>query len=214
MVHFRGVVPARRRNRDAAGRTGRPGISEIQRVDWRPAATFRGPRIQTAARSASAGEFARGFEVTVALHRRTHQETVTLLDDAFGVALLDMRMADHDIVLLAGVDDALHPFQHGFVFVLPGIAEFLRQVAFADQNAADARHVLEHVVEVLDAAGVLDLQNAENLALRVERPDVGLLIIILLRETPITRRGGRAVATNAGRIEMRRAFQSRITAGG
>src|SRR5690348_16822039 len=41
-------------------------------------------------------------EVAVALHRRAHQEAVAFLDDALGVAGLDVRMADHHVVLLAG----------------------------------------------------------------------------------------------------------------
>src|SRR5580704_18244074 len=108
--------------------------------------------------------------MAVALHRRAHQEAIAFLDDTLDIALLDMRMADHDIVLLASVDDAFHPFQHDLVLVLARIAELLRQVAFADQDAADARNVLEHSIEVLDAAGVFDLQDAEDLTLRIERP--------------------------------------------
>ena len=90
-------------------------------------------------------------------------------------------MTDHHVVLLAGIDHALHPFEHGLVLVLPRIAELLRQVAFADQDAADARHVFEHVVEVLHAARILDLQDAENLAMRIERPDVGPLQVLVDR---------------------------------
>ena len=71
----------------------------------------------------------------------------------------------------------------------------------------------EHVVEVLDAARVLDLQDAENLALRIERPDVGLLVIFLLGEAPVARRRGRAVAADAGRLVKRRVLEPRIAAG-
>src|ERR1700733_13449619 len=149
----------------------------------------------------------------VALYRRAHQEAIAFLDDTLDVALLDMRMPDDDIVLLAGIDHALHPFQHGLVLVLPRIAEFLRQVAFADQDGADARHVLQNVVEIFHAARVFDLQHAEYLALRVERPDVGLLVIFLLSEAPITRRRGRTVAADAGGVKERGIAQARITAG-
>ena len=140
------------------------------------------------------------------LHRRAHQEAVAFLDDALDIALLDVRMADHDVCFLQVSTIALHPFEHDLVLVLARIAEFLRQVAFADQDAADARHVLKHVVEILDAAGVFDLQDAENLALRIERPDVGLLIILLLAEAPVARRRGRAVAADAGGLVERLRF--------
>ena len=124
-----------------------------------------------------------------------------------------MRVTNDDIVLLAGVDHALHPFQHGLVLVLPRIAEFLRQVAFADQDGADARHILQYVVEIFHAARVFDLEDAENLPLRIERPHVGLLVIFLLGEAPITRRRGRTVAADAGGMKERRVAEPRIAAG-
>src|SRR5712692_2975787 len=126
---------------------------------------------------AAADDLLRGGEVPVTLHRRAHQETVAFLDDALAVAGLDVRVSDHDIVLLAGVDHALHPFQQLGMIVLPRNAEFLAEIAFANQDAANARNLGQHRVEVFDAARVLDLQYAENLALRVERPDIGLLEI-------------------------------------
>src|SRR5436190_20746443 len=50
------------------------------------------------------------LQVIIALHRRHHQEAVALRHDALAIAGLDMRVANDDVVLLAGVDDALHPF--------------------------------------------------------------------------------------------------------
>src|SRR5207237_8029496 len=96
----------------------------------------------------TANDLLRSGQVPVALHRRAHQETVAFLDDALAVAGLDMRMADHDVVLLAGVDHALYPFEHNLVLVLPRVTELLGKVAFADQDRADARHLLELGVEV------------------------------------------------------------------
>src|SRR6476469_10343285 len=71
------------------------------------------------------------LQMIVALHWRHHQEAVAFRDDALAIAGFHVRVADDDIVLLAGVDDALHPFQHDFVLVLARIAEFLRKIAFA-----------------------------------------------------------------------------------
>src|SRR5208282_532840 len=161
----------------------------------------------------SPGMLPRRFEVAETLHRRAHQQAVAFLDDALGVALLDMRVTDHDVVFLAGVDDAFHLFQHGFVLVLPRVAELLRQVAFADQDAADARHIVEYVVEVLDAACILDLQDAKNFTLRIKRPDVGFLVVVLLAEAPVARGCGRTIATDAGGLVARGALESRIAAG-
>src|SRR6202040_100405 len=103
-----------------------------------------------------------------------HQEAIAFLDDALGVALFDMRVADHNVMFFAGVDYALHPFERTLVLVLPRIADLLREVAFADEYRTNAWHVGKKIVEIVDAARVFDLKDAENLALRIERPDVGL----------------------------------------
>ena len=93
------------------------------------------------------------FQVAVTLHRCAHQEAIAFADDTLGIALLDVRMADHDIVLLAGVDHLR--FIHSSTTLCSywrGIAELLREIAFADQHGADARHIGEDVVEIFDAA--------------------------------------------------------------
>ena len=125
-----------------------------------------------------------------------------------------MGMADHDARRLAGVDDLRHGVEHHLVLVLARIAELLRQIALADQDGADARHVLQDILEVLDALGVLDHQDDENLALGIERPDVGAVVIVLLTDAPITHRRGRAVAADAGRLVQRLVLEPRIAAGG
>ena len=72
----------------------------------------------------------------------------------------------------------------------------------------------ENVFQVLDALGVLDHQDDENLALGIERPDVGALVILLLGDAPVAHRRGRAVAADAGRLVERLVLQPRIAAGG
>src|SRR5271169_5264911 len=69
------------------------------------------PRFTGEERSGPSGMFPRRFQVAETLHRRAHEEAVAFLDDALGIALLDVRVANDDIVLLAGVDDAFHPFE-------------------------------------------------------------------------------------------------------
>src|SRR5262249_7824421 len=100
---------------------------------------------------------ARLVEMIIAAHRRTHQEAVALLDDAFAIAGFDMRMADDDVVLPAGLDHPRHLLQQLGVLILARDAELLPEVAFANQYCADALHLGEHLVEVLDATHVLDL---------------------------------------------------------
>ena len=62
-----------------------------------------------------------------------------------------MRVADDDVMLLAGLHHARHPFQQLRVIVLPRIAELLAEVALADQDRADALDLGEDGVEILDS---------------------------------------------------------------
>src|SRR4051794_2063401 len=108
--------------------------------------------------------------MAIAARRRAHQEAVAFGEDALAVAGLDMRMADDNVMLLAGVNHALHLREQFRVLVLARNAELLSEIAFADQDRADALHLFQHRVEVLDPAHVLDLQDTEDLAVRIEWP--------------------------------------------
>src|SRR6185503_520595 len=66
---------------------------------------------------------ARLVEMAVAARRRAHQEAIALLQDALAVAGLDMRMADDDIVFLAGLDHARHLLEQFGMLVLARNAE-------------------------------------------------------------------------------------------
>jgi len=56
-----------------------------------------------------------------------------------------MRMADRHLVLLAGLDDVGHGVEHLRVLVLAREAELLAEIAFADQDQADARHLGQNI---------------------------------------------------------------------
>jgi hypothetical protein len=124
-----------------------------------------------------------------------------------------VRVPDDHVVLPARVDHARHLLEQFRMLVLARDAELLAEIALADQDRADAPHLGQHLVEIVDPAHVLDLQDHEDLAVRIERPDVGLAVILLLPESPVARRAGRAVAADAGRLEILRALQPRIAAG-
>jgi len=66
--------------------------------------------------------------------------------------------------------------------------------ALADQHQADAGHLVEDVGQVRDAALVLDHDRDEDLAVRVERPDVGARVVLGVRQAPVAHRRVRAVA--------------------
>src|SRR5436190_2214850 len=117
-------------------------------------------------------------------------------------------------MLLAGIDDPRHPFEYLGVFVLAWIAELLREIAFADQYGADARHLLEDLRQRLDAAHVLHHQDYEDLTFGAERPYVGAVVVVLLRESPVPHRGRWPVAADAGWLIVRQALAPRIAACG
>src|SRR5258706_3222008 len=124
-----------------------------------------------------------------------------------------MRVAHRDLVLPAGLDDVGHGVEHLRMLVLARKAEFLGKVALANQYEADTWHLLENVGEIGNALGVLDHQHDQDLPLGVERPYVGLGVIVLLGEPPVAHRGGWTVAADAGGLLNRRSFQPRVAAG-
>ena len=75
-----------------------------------------------------------------------------------------------------------------------------RSTNFERDSHACTVHLRQNVVEVLDRERVLDHQHHQHLALGIERPDAGLLVVLLLGQAPVARAGVRAVAANAGRL--------------
>ena len=96
--------------------------------------------------------------------------------------------------------------------VLPREAQLLAEVAFADQDGADPRHVVQHVGEALDPRRVLDHQNDEDFAVRRERPDIRLPVIVLLGQAPVAHGMARTVAPDAGGLVERCGFEPGIAA--
>ena len=64
----------------------------------------------------------------------------------------------------------------------------------------------------MDAFQILDHQHAEDFAVRVERPDVSLLVIFLLREAPVANGAVRAVAALAEGLMQLVALQRGVAA--
>src|SRR3990172_11947846 len=139
-----------------------------------------------------AGEVGAVVEAGVGARRRRHQEPVALRQDALDVVGVDVRVADGDVVRLAGRDDLRHLLAQCWVVVLAREAELLAEVALADEDGADAGHGLEDVRQVPDPLDILDHEDDEDLALRAQRPDVRLRVVLLLGEAPVA--GGRPPA--------------------
>ena len=105
-------------------------------------------------------------------------------------------------MLLADRQDLVDGRSHRRVVVLPGIAEILRQVALTDDYHADTGYLLEHLRQVFDRPCFLAHDRDQNLALRVERPNIGARIIFRLGQPPIARRRGWRITALARGLEV------------
>ena len=121
--------------------------------------------------------------------------------------------ADH-AGLGAGLADALHRVDHDRVVVVARVSEVLREVSLPDEHDPDARYLLEHLGEVLDGADLLAHDGHEDLALGVERPDVGDAVVVLPPDAPVARRRDGRIASLAARLQVRAVRRARIAARG
>src|SRR5262245_48929922 len=124
-----------------------------------------------------------------------------------------MWMAARNIVFFTDLENGIDRVSNHRKIVIPGMTQLLAKVTLADQHHNDSRHFLENSRQIVDATGVLTLNNDEDLSVRCQGPDIGSTVVFLLRQSPIARSACWSVATNAGRIVERRFFKSRITAG-
>src|SRR5258705_4450791 len=168
---------------------------------------------QLGAHSDSAGELAPLLEHPERPRRARHQEAVAARDQALDVLRVRMWVAARHVVVLADLENAIDRLGHHRMLILARVAELLAEIPFPDQHHADARNLLEHPWEILDPAGVLALEDREDLALRGQRPDVGARVVVLLREAPVARGARRRVAADAGRLVAWRVGQTRVAAG-
>ena len=74
------------------------------------------------------------------------------------------------------------------------MAEILRQVAFADQYHANPRHLFQDLRQVCDGALFFAHNYHEDLASRIERPDIGPAVVFRRGEAPVAGGGCRRVA--------------------
>jgi len=120
---------------------------------------------------------------------------------------------DGDTVLLADRADRRHRLFHHRMLVLARIAEVLREVTLANDHDADPLDLLEDVGEVVDGSHVLAHHHHQDLAVRIERPDVGTVVVLLLCEPPVARGRAWSVTTDALRLVAFRALRTGIPAG-
>src|SRR3984957_2986672 len=172
-----------------------------------------GPRSgRSAGELAPPGELPTLVERTVTAGCPGHQVAEALTEQTLDVVGVDVWMADGDLEALARRHHLADRGEHLGVLVLARMAKLLGEVALADQDAADSRDVLQDVRQILDAGSVFDHQDREDLARRVERPDVGALVVLLLREAPVARRRSRPVAADARRLVERGGLEAGVAA--
>src|SRR2546422_343094 len=129
--------------------------------------------------SGPSGNLPAGLESRERPRRRGHQEFVTLVNHSLRVLRVDMRMTARDAVLVADASDGGHRLDDGGMVVLARVAEVLREITFADQHDADARHLFQDARQVVDRLGLLAHDDDEDLAARDERPHVRLRVVLL-----------------------------------
>ena len=112
-----------------------------------------------------------------------------------------MRVTTGYVVFFADLKNVIDRFGDHRMLIVARMAELLTQIAFADQYDADAGNFFQNARQVVDGAGFFALDDDENFTVRRQRPDVGALVILLLRQSPVARGTRRRVAADAGRIE-------------
>src|SRR5579859_2124016 len=123
-------------------------------------------------------------------------------------------MPDGNTTFFARGHDPRHSLHNRRMIVLPRKAEFLAQIAFADEDEPNAGNAFQYVAKIGDSLRVLDHQHYENFALWIQRPHICLAIILLLRKPPIPRCGDRRIAPDAGWLAKLRCLQAWIAACG
>src|SRR5262249_877581 len=104
------------------------------------------------------------FQRRKASHRRSHQKTVAFLQHTLNIVAANMRVPNGDVEFATGGDDLGHRRPNFGMIILAWNTELLAQVAFADQDATDAGHLLENGPQVADAQGVFDHEHDHNFA--------------------------------------------------
>src|SRR5579875_4060616 len=96
----------------------------------------------TPPRSAPAGELPALVQRGVAAACSRHQEAEPFIEQPFDVVRIDVRMAYRDIVFLAGLHHLPDRLQDRRMLVLTRMAQFLAEVALANEDHADAGDLL------------------------------------------------------------------------
>lgn len=92
-----------------------------------------------------------------------------------------------NVVTLADPEDVVNSRDSRGMLVLAGKAGILREVALADQDGADGRHLFRDRRQVFDRSRVLAHDDEEDFALGIEWPNIGAAVLFLGRQSPVAR---------------------------
>src|SRR5262245_66265344 len=96
-------------------------------------------------------------------------------------------MAARNLVLFTDLENGIDRVGNHRMIVIPGMTQLLAQIPLADQHHTDSRHFLENSWQIVDATGVLTLNNNEDFPVRCQGPDISATIVLLQQQTPISR---------------------------
>ena len=128
-----------------------------------------------------------------------HEEGETLVDALFDVGHINLRRAVGHAAFLADLARALNRFvdQRAGPTLL---AKRDGEIALADQDQTRAWHGVEDGGQVVYSLDGFALQNRQDLAVRIERPDVGAVEVFRLVEPPVAQHVARSVSAASDRF--------------
>src|SRR5215831_19079263 len=137
-------------------------------------------------RALTGGEAAPLNQPWRASHRSGHDDAKALLQAYRHVISRGSRRTG-DAELFAGGQDAQQIFLYGWMAGLAPQSHRYRHVPGACPDGADAPHLTQNVAYILHPFCFFDDAHQQDIAVRVERPEVGGVVVFLRRQAPVSR---------------------------
>src|SRR6266849_5466035 len=135
----------------------------------------------------SAGELLSRFESSVDARGSRNNNAKALFDSLFDVLRTRYCRARH-VEVLARLQDLLNAFLDSWIALIAASAKFDRKIARSGPNRANPFDLAQDFREISYALYSFDDRHQQDLSARVERPQVGDVVIFLNAESPVARR--------------------------
>ena len=99
------------------------------------------------------------FQDREGARRGGHQQAISARNQAFDIARVRVRMTAGHVMLFADFENAAYGIGHDGMLIISRMAELLAQIAFADQDNADAGNLFEDSRQVIDGARIFALND-------------------------------------------------------